>query len=34
MKDIFWNVRGIRKKGVATYIRDMIAGMKFDFICF
>jgi hypothetical protein len=34
MKGIFWNVRGIRKKRVTTYIRDMIAGMKFGFIYF
>jgi exonuclease III len=34
MKGMFWNVRGIRKKGVATYIRDMLAILKLDFICF
>jgi hypothetical protein len=30
----FWNCRGIKKKGVASYIRDMVKECNFDFVCF
>jgi exonuclease III len=34
MKGLFWNCRGIRKKGLSPYLRDMIKDQKFDFLCF
>jgi exonuclease III len=34
MRDLFWNCRGISKKGFSPYIRDTIKDHKFDFLCF
>jgi hypothetical protein len=34
VKGLFWNHRGIRKKGLASYIRDMMKDHKFDFLYF
>jgi exonuclease III len=34
MRGLFWNCRGIKKKGVAPYIRDMVRECNFDFVCF
>jgi hypothetical protein len=34
MKDLFWNSRGIRKKGLAAYVRDLLREGHFDFVCF
>jgi exonuclease III len=33
MKGLFWNCRGIRKKGLASYLREMMGVNNFDFIC-
>jgi hypothetical protein len=30
----FWNCRGIRKKCIASYNRDMVKECNFDFVCF
>jgi hypothetical protein len=34
MKGLFWNCRGLRKKGLASYVRDLIRMHDFDFMCF
>jgi exonuclease III len=34
MKGHFWNVRGIRKKGLSMFVRTLLDEMKFDFVCF
>jgi hypothetical protein len=34
MKCLFWNCRGVRKKGIATYVRDLMGEYRFDFVCF
>jgi hypothetical protein len=34
MRGLFWNCRGISKKGFSPYIRDTIKDHKFDFLCF
>jgi hypothetical protein len=34
MKGLFWNVIGVRKKGLAVFVRSLIEEMKFDFMCF
>jgi exonuclease III len=34
MKGLFWNCRGIRKQGLAPYIRDMFSTQHYDFVCF
>jgi exonuclease III len=34
MKGIIWNCRGIRKKGLSSFLRDLIMERDFDFICF
>jgi exonuclease III len=34
MKGIFWNCRGIRKKGLSSFLRDLIKERDFNFICF
>jgi exonuclease III len=32
MKGFFWNCRGIRKKALASYVRDLFVENSFDFI--
>jgi exonuclease III len=34
LRGFFWNVRGLNKKGLAPYIRDLMAENHFDFLCF
>jgi hypothetical protein len=34
LRGLFWNVRGLNKKGLAPYIRDLMAENHFDFLCF
>jgi exonuclease III len=34
LKGLFWNYRGIRKKGMSPYVRDMIKLQNLDFLCF
>jgi exonuclease III len=34
LKALFWNVRGMSKKSVGPFIRDMIHENKFDIVCF
>jgi hypothetical protein len=34
MKGLFWNCRALRKKGLAPYVRELISGHDFEFICF
>jgi hypothetical protein len=34
MKGLFWNCRGLRKEGLAPYVRDLIRVHDFDFMCF
>lgn len=34
MIGLFWNCRGIRKKGLAPFIRDLMKERNFDFVCF
>jgi hypothetical protein len=34
MKGLFWKCRGLRKKGLAPYVRDLIRMHDFDFMCF
>jgi hypothetical protein len=31
---VFWNCRGIKKKDLAPFIRDMIHEKDLDFLCF
>jgi exonuclease III len=31
---LFWNCRGARKNGLATYVRDLMGEYRFDFVCF
>jgi hypothetical protein len=33
MRGLFWNCRGIRKKGIVPYFRELVNKQKFDFIC-
>jgi exonuclease III len=33
LKCIFWNVRGMRKRGMGSYVRDLLRENKSDFIC-
>jgi hypothetical protein len=33
-KGLFWNVRGLRKKGMAPYVRNLMQEQKLDFVCF
>jgi exonuclease III len=33
LKGLFWNVRGMRKRGMGSYVRDLLRENKFDFIC-
>jgi exonuclease III len=34
MRGLFWNCRGVRKRGLAPYVKDLMIEHKFDFICF
>jgi hypothetical protein len=34
VKGLFWNCRGIKKKDLAPFIRDMIHEKGLDFLCF
>jgi exonuclease III len=34
LKGLFWNIRGMSKKGIAQYVRDLLSEWRFDFICF
>jgi exonuclease III len=31
---LFWNVKGLRKKGLASYVRDLMNEKSIDFVCF
>jgi exonuclease III len=33
MKGLFWNCREIRKKGLSSYVRELIKEHKFDLLC-
>jgi hypothetical protein len=33
MKGLFWNCRGVKKKGLASYVREMLKADSFDFCC-
>jgi hypothetical protein len=33
MKGLFWNCMGVRKKGLASYVRDLLKENGFDLIC-
>jgi exonuclease III len=34
IQSIFWNCRGVRKRGVASYVEDKMRDLKLDTICF
>lgn len=34
MIGLFWNCRGIRKKGLSSFVRNLIKENNFDFVCF
>jgi hypothetical protein len=34
VRGFFWNCRGFRKKGVASYIRELLRVQRLDFACF
>jgi hypothetical protein len=34
VKGFFWNCRGIRKKGLAPYVREMLRSLNPEFACF
>jgi hypothetical protein len=34
IRGFFWNCRGFWKKGVASYIRDLLRVQRLDFVCF
>jgi hypothetical protein len=34
MRGLFWNCRGVGKKGLAPYVKDLMFEHKFDFVCF
>jgi hypothetical protein len=33
IRGIFWNCRGFKKKGIASYIRELLRVQRLDFVC-
>jgi exonuclease III len=33
IRSLFWNIRGMSKKGSGPYVRDLLQDKKYDFVC-
>jgi hypothetical protein len=33
MKGMFWNCRGLKKRGLDSYVRDLVRDLKLDIVC-
>jgi exonuclease III len=34
VQGLFWNCRGVKKKGLVPFVRDLIREKDLDFLCF